>query len=106
VTDSVGFGLPRKRRINYPLTWSALWLEWRLWGDQRDGLSRREHRVARRQRRSAVVGLRRLKIPGLAGRLVFAIHPVNVATVAWISEQKNTLSDALLPGRDSSVFEV
>jgi protein O-mannosyl-transferase len=77
----------------YPLLHSAFWLEHRLWGDAVLGY----HLVNVAQHALAaclvVLVVRRLAIPGawLAG-LVFALHPVCVEAVAWISEQKSTLS--------------
>jgi tetratricopeptide (TPR) repeat protein len=77
----------------YPLLHSAFWLEHRLWGDQPFGY----HLVNVLQHVTAacllVFVLRRLAIPGpWLAAFLFALHPVMVESVAWISEQKNTLS--------------
>ena len=77
----------------YPMLHSAFWLEHRLWGDSLVGY----HLAAVALHSAAafllVLILRRLEVRGaLFAGLIFALHPVCVESVAWISEQKNTLS--------------
>jgi tetratricopeptide (TPR) repeat protein len=77
----------------YPLLHTAFWIEHRLWGDWPAGyhlINILLHATA-----ACLVGavLRRLRIAGAwFAALLFALHPVAVESVAWISEQKNTLS--------------
>jgi tetratricopeptide (TPR) repeat protein len=77
----------------YPLLHSAFWIEHKLWGDSVLGyhlVNVLWHMISV----SLVYSiLRKLKVPGaLLAAAIFAVHPVMVESVAWISEQKNTLS--------------
>lgn len=77
----------------YPVLHSAFWLEHRLWGDAMLGYHLANATLHALAACLVVLVCQRLAIRGawLAGFL-FALHPVNVESVAWITEQKNTLS--------------
>ena len=77
----------------YPLLHSAFWLELRIWGDAVLGYHLTNVALHAASACLVVIIVRRLALPGawLAG-FVFALHPVCVEAVAWVSEQKSTLS--------------
>jgi tetratricopeptide (TPR) repeat protein len=77
----------------YPLLHSAFWLEHRLWGDVLIGY--RLANVALHSTAAVLLAhiLKTLQVRGaIFAAFVFALHPICVESVAWISEQKNTLS--------------
>jgi protein O-mannosyl-transferase len=77
----------------YPVLHSAFWMEHRLWGDAVLGYHLTNVLLHILAAGLLVLIVRRISLPGawLAG-FIFALHPVSVEAVAWISEQKSTLS--------------
>ena len=77
----------------YPLLHSAFWIEHRVWGDRVLGYHLANVALHAIAACLVVLIVRRMALPGawLAG-LIFALHPVCTESVAWISEQKSTLS--------------
>lgn len=77
----------------FPLTSSLLWFEWRLFGETAAGYHVSNILLHGANAVLFWLVLRSLGIAGawMAG-LVFAVHPVNVSTAAWITEHKNTVS--------------
>ena len=101
--------------VNYfPVTSTVQWIEWHLWGGHPagyHGVNIALHLLsafliwwalgklgALGGPFDAAQGMRTRPAAGFAwvGALIFAIHPVAVESVAWISELKNTLSLPLL----------
>jgi protein O-mannosyl-transferase len=83
----------------YPLLHTAFWLQHQLWGEAMPGY----HVVTLLLHVGVAILLvaimRRLALPGAwLAAFVFALHPVCVESVAWVAEQKNTLSTGFFLG--------
>jgi Tfp pilus assembly protein PilF len=80
----------------YPLVFSTFWVEYHLWGLQPAGYHFDNVLLHGLNAVLCWLVLRRLNVPGawVVGA-VFALHPVHVESVAWVSERKNDLSTLL-----------
>jgi protein O-mannosyl-transferase len=79
----------------YPLVHTVFWVEHRVFGDATPGYHLLNILLHFFSALLLLTILRRLGMPGAAAWLaggIFALHPVMVESVAWITELKNTLS--------------
>lgn len=78
---------------HYPVLHSAFWIQHSVFGDAMTGYHLVNIAMHCLAAGLLALTLRRLAVPGaLLAAGLFALHPVQVESVAWITELKNTLS--------------
>ena len=77
----------------YPVSNTTLWIEWRLWEMNSTGYHITNLILHIAEALLIWIILRKLSIPGgFLAAVIFALHPVNVESVAWISQRKDMLA--------------
>ncbi len=77
----------------YPMAYSSFWLEYQVWGYWATGSHMVNALLHALNAWLLWKVLRFLRVPGAwLGAFIFALHPVEVESVAWITERKNVLS--------------
>jgi tetratricopeptide (TPR) repeat protein len=88
---------PQTTRQYHPLLDTVFWIEDKLWGDSMLGYHLANILIHVVAALLLLKILRQLRIPGAwLACAIFALHPVQAESVAWLSELKNTLSALFL----------
>ena len=83
----------KETAVYWPVTYSNFWLEWRLWGMKTSGYHITNLLLHMATALLLWSVLRELNIPGAwFAAMLFAVHPINVESVAWISQRKGLLA--------------